>query len=57
MQLMTKKNVEKLINNTLQTTHLYLLKILTENQIVCSKIENYENYVKELTKFERSKQK
>lgn len=57
MQIMTKKNVEKLTNNILQVTHQYLLKTLSENKIESPKLNNYENYVKELTKFRKESKK
>ena len=57
MQLMTRKNVEKLTNNILEVTHQYLLKTLSENKIESPKLNNYENYVKELTKFRKESKK
>lgn len=57
MQIMTKKNVEKLTNNILEVTHKFILKTLSENRIEAPKLNNYENYIKELTKFRKETQK
>lgn len=57
MTIKTKKNLEKYTNQILTTTHEYLLKTLSENKIEAPKLNNFENYVKELTKFRKESNK
>lgn len=57
MKIITQKNLEKYTNQILTTTHEYLLKTLSENKIEAPKLNNFESYVKELTKFRKESNK
>ena len=52
LQIMRKKDVEKLINRTLFITHQFLI---SQNKVIDSNLKNFDNYVKELNKFQKEK--
>ena len=57
MKIMTSKQVERIVNQTILTSYTLLNKVLKENQITTQRFDTLEKYIKELTKVNKELQK
>ena len=57
MKIMTSRQVEKIVNQTILTSYTLLNKVLKENQITTQRFDTLEKYIKELTKLNKELQK
>ena len=57
MKIMTSKQVERIVNQTILTSYTLLNKVLKENQITTQRFDTLEKYIKELTKLNKELQK
>lgn len=53
LQFMKKKDVEKLIQQTLEITHKFLLKEISKNNVIDYSYMDFEKYVDALNQFKK----